>query len=191
MIRRILSILIAMTMIAVSANAQNISFEVQANEAKISLTGAAEMTALQFNLHLPEGVTLDTNNARLGSATDGHTLCIETLAGGDLLFILYSMDLKPFKNGELLRLPFNGALDGDVSLYTIRTATKNAVSHMCSDVSFDLTNGDADAIEDVIASSLSEIVGVYSVSGQKLPAPQKGLNIIRMSDGTTRKVMIK
>ena len=32
---------------------------------------------------------------------------------------------------------------------------------------------------------------IYDLQGRKLSAPQKGLNIIRMSDGTTRKVMIK
>ena len=31
---------------------------------------------------------------------------------------------------------------------------------------------------------------VYNLSGQKLSTPQKGINIIRMSDGTTRKVLI-
>ena len=71
MIRRILSMLFALMAIVVSANAQSLSFEVQANEAKISLTGATEMTALQFNLKLPEGVSVDTSNATLGNATDG------------------------------------------------------------------------------------------------------------------------
>ena len=39
--------------------------------------------------------------------TDGHTLCMETLDNGDLLFILYSMNLNTFKDGELLRIPIN------------------------------------------------------------------------------------
>ena len=69
--------------IVISANAQNLSFEMLANEATISLTGATEMTALQFNLKLPEGVSVESNNATLGSATDNHTLCIETLDNGD------------------------------------------------------------------------------------------------------------
>ena len=99
---------LAFALISLGATAQNLTFEVQANEAKISLTGATEMTALQFNLKLPKGVSVDTNNATLGSATDGHTLCIETLDNGDLLFILYSMDLNTFMDGELLRLPING-----------------------------------------------------------------------------------
>lgn len=31
----------------------------------------------------------------------------------------------------------------------------------------------------------------YSLDGRRLSAPQKGLNIVRMADGTTRKVMVK
>lgn len=31
----------------------------------------------------------------------------------------------------------------------------------------------------------------YALDGQKLSAPRKGLNIVKMSDGTTRKVFVK
>ena len=42
------------------------------------------------------------------------------------------------------------------------------------------------------ASSESEVkeVARYSVDGSRISAPVKGINIIKMSDGTTRKVMI-
>ena len=63
------------------------------------------MTALQFNLALPEGVSLSKGGVTLGAATNGHTLNVETLDNGDHLFVLYSMDLNPFKDGELLRIP--------------------------------------------------------------------------------------
>jgi hypothetical protein len=39
--------------------------------------------------------------------------------------------------------------------------------------------------------SLVERDSIYDLSGRKLPALQKGINIIRMSDGTSRKVMVK
>ena len=175
---RILRTLLALMAIVVSANAQSLSFEVQANEAKISLTGATEMTALQFNLKLPEGVTIDTSNATLGSATDNHTLCIETLNNGDLLFILYSMDLNTFTDGELLRLPVNGVQDGDTNLYTIHYASADAVSHEGEDVVADITS---------LTPNPSPRRGeIYNVSGQRLNKMQKGINI---KDG--RKVLVK
>jgi len=169
MIRRILSLL-ALIAIVVSANAQSLSFEVQANEAKISLSGATEMTALQFNLQLPEGVSIDTSNATLGSATDGHTLCIETLDNGDLLFILYSMDLNTFMDGELLRIPINGVQDGDANLYTIRYASTDAVSHEAEDI---VTRSPS------LTPALSKGEGaIYNVSGQQINKMQKGINIV-------------
>lgn len=43
-----------------------------------------------------------------------------------------------------------------------------------------------------LASSLSKSEGgIYDLQGRKLSVLQKGINIIRMSDGTVRKVMIK
>ena len=32
---------------------------------------------------------------------------------------------------------------------------------------------------------------IFDLQGRQLPAMQRGLNIVRMSDGTTKKVMIK
>ena len=166
--KKLLTLVFAL--VSLGANAQNISFEVEANEAKISLTGATEMTALQFNLKLPEGVTVNTDAATLGSATDGHTLCIETLDNGDLLFILYNMDLNPFKDGELLRLPVNGSLDGDTSLYTIRYASADAMSHEAEDI--------ITGIEQPLSISHEGEGIIYSVSGQRLSKIQKGINIV-------------
>ena len=34
------------------------------------------------------------------------------------------------------------------------------------------------------------VLGYYSLDGKRLAKPQRGLNIIRMSDGTTKKVII-
>lgn len=35
------------------------------------------------------------------------------------------------------------------------------------------------------------VVGIYSVDGVKLSQPKSGLNIIRYSDGTARKVIVR
>ena len=50
------------------------------------------------------------------------------------------------------------------------------------------------AIEGVAAEEISEPavpVAFFSVSGARLNAPQKGINIVRMSNGTVRKVLVK
>ena len=51
------------------------------------------------------------------------------------------------------------------------------------------TNGEGEtAVKDVSASNINE-AKYYSLDGKQLTAPQKGLNILKMSDGTTWKVV--
>ena len=146
-----LFLLISLTAIAIYSNAQNLSVQdIEASvgdeaELVVSLAGGTQMSALQFNLHLPEGVSFaesgDTHGATLGTATSDHTLRMEPLTNGDLLVILYSMDLTPFTDGELLRIPLaagSEALSSEGQLYKVRTATTDAVSHTCGDVAFDI-----------------------------------------------------
>lgn len=47
------------------------------------------------------------------------------------------------------------------------------------------------AVEEVEAAGDAREVARYSVDGRQLNAPQQGLNIIKMSDGTSRKVWVK
>lgn len=46
-------------------------------------------------------------------------------------------------------------------------------------------------IENVNNSSEATIVARYNVNGVQIAAPVKGINIVKMSDGTTRKVLVK
>ena len=50
----------------------------------------------------------------------------------------------------------------------------------------DYTDGVADFL-----NGEAEIEGFYDVQGKKLPRMQKGVNIIRMTDGSTRKILVK
>ncbi|MBO7068142.1 MAG: leucine-rich repeat protein [Bacteroidaceae bacterium] len=45
-------------------------------------------------------------------------------------------------------------------------------------------------VENIISTESAER-SYYTADGRKLPAPQKGINIIRYSDGTTKKVLVK
>ncbi len=51
------------------------------------------------------------------------------------------------------------------------------------------TSSDPDGIGEVKASEEATEIARYDIQGRKIAGPQKGINIIRMSDGTTRKVM--
>lgn len=57
-----------------------------------------------------------------------------------------------------------------------------------------LTDDDPKPTTVVIAPAATQkptIVECYSFDGKSISVPQRGLNIIRMSDGTTRKVVVK
>lgn len=159
----------------------------------VSLAEGSSMTALQFNLSLPEGVFLKDNSntygTTLGTATDGHTLSVQSLASGDLLFILYSMELKAFSDGELLRIPLkagDAATTANGKLYTVRTATAEAVSHPCADATFSAKVTGTDGIEGVGAGSAKQ-QAIHDLQGRRIKgAPQKGIYI---KDG--KKVLIQ
>ena len=179
--------------VSVSTHAQSLSvqnIEAQTGEETqlvVSLSEGTSMTALQFNLSLPKGVSLKNNSGTygttLGEATDGHTLSIEPLASGDLLFILYSMDLKSFGNGEILRLPITaGSEAGEFSgsLTTFRTATVDAMSHAGNGATFQITVKDSATGVDAIDNSQLKIDNWYSVDGVKLQGEptRKGVYIV-------------
>ena len=168
----------AFALMSFGATAQNLSFEVQANEATMNISGATGMTALQFCLQLPADVTLDTSNATMGEATASHTLCMETLDNGDLLFILYSMNLSRFKDGELLRIPININGEGTARLYNVRFADTEAVSYAGEET--------ATGIASPKSSPKGKDLKIYNLAGQRLNKMQRGINIM---DG--RKVLIK
>ena len=53
------------------------------------------------------------------------------------------------------------------------------------------TSIDPDGIEEVKASEDAVEIARYDIQGRKIAKPQKGINIIRYSDGTTRKLLVK
>lgn len=56
---------------------------------------------------------------------------------------------------------------------------------------FKLMEYDVTGIENIKSSENAEELSRFSVNGQRLDAPQKGINIIKMSDGSVKKVVVK
>jgi len=146
--QRILQTIVALLAIAGDATAQTLSvasIEATAGgqaELEVSASGMAGVTALQFNLALPQGVTLNESAITKSNAAGIHTLSVQTMANGDRLIVLCHTDLELLRNGTLLRLPITvgqqtGSFSG--SLYTVRTANTAAESHECSAVGFNIT----------------------------------------------------
>ena len=54
-----------------------------------------------------------------------------------------------------------------------------------------IVEGIENAVKSVETDAQAGETERYNVSGQRISSPQKGLNIVKMSDGTTRKIMCK
>ena len=54
-----------------------------------------------------------------------------------------------------------------------------------------IVEGIENAVKSVETDAQAEETVRYNVGGQRISTPQKGLNIVKMSDGTTRKIMCK
>ena len=50
---------------------------------------------------------------------------------------------------------------------------------------------DSNKMEDATTGAGPEVVARYSLDGRRLTALQRGVNILKMSDGSTRKVIVK
>jgi len=159
-------IFVALLVIACSAKAQELTLQASGTGLVVNANGLTAMTALQFNLELPEGASI-TNEATLGKATDNHTLCIDTLDNGDHLFILYSMDLNTFSDGELLRISLI-TNEGTARLYNVRFADTEAVSHEGAEVATGIKT---------LSNSLLKGENIFNLAGQRLSKMQKGINI--------------
>lgn len=55
----------------------------------------------------------------------------------------------------------------------------------------ELPKGEATAIKGVETSENATVVARYAADGSEVSAPVKGINILKLSDGTTRKVVVK
>ena len=95
---------------------------------------------------------------------------------------------KTFTMGSIERVQFDaytiqqeGTLDASLSV-TIGGVEKS--------VNILFFNGDEDGIQSVNGNG-GKPMALYSVDGRKLPTAQKGVNIVRMNDGTVKKVLVK
>lgn len=93
---------------------------------------------------------------------------------------------------------------GNLADYNFQQYGFNVVSHMQYDentetssltpsplICVDLVNGTSTGIEETATGNDQSIVARYSIDGRKLSAPTRGLNIVRLSNGKTIKVMVK
>ena len=184
--RRIYIVIVGLLALLGGANAQTLSvqpIEVKAGEQAtltVNISQPSDATALQFNLQLPIGVTINESNCTLGNGTNGHTLSVNRMNSGDYLFVLYQMDFQTFSDGTLLTIPINVATDaktGNGKLYTVRSSKSDAVSLQKDETTFTVTvSEELTKIENVKTNVQTPYV--FNLNGQRLELPRKGINIV-------------
>ena len=84
------------------------------------------------------------------------------------------------------QLTIAGVKEGN-STITLKANSNGIVATTTLSVKVDAATG----IKGVENTSDIHEVARYTVDGKRISAPQKGINIVRMSDGSTRKVVVK
>ena len=89
-----------------------------------------------------------------------------------------------------LEIPVGITSVPDYAFYGVRLSTINITHGVTTIGKYAFIEGDPTGIREVHESH-SQDADYHDLSGKCLDTPKQGLNIIRMSDGTVRKVMVK
>lgn len=149
----------------------------------VKINGSAAYVGAQMDIKLPAGVTL--LSATSGSSE--HNLYQNTLADGTQRVVVSSMQNSALgTNGEaVVLLELAGKVDGNISIANVFASDARGIAY-----SIDGTGEGTTGIGGVDADkSLKD--KIYSVGGQVMKTLKKGVNILRGSDGSTKKVLRK
>lgn len=149
----------------------------------VKINGSAAYVGAQMDIKLPAGVTL--LSATSGSSE--HNLYQNTLADGTQRVVVSSMQNSALgTNGEaVVLLELAGKVDGNISISNVFASDARGIAY-----SIDGTGEGTTGIGGVDADkSLKD--KIYSVGGQVMKTLKKGVNILRGSDGSTKKVLRK
>lgn len=149
----------------------------------VRINGFAAYVGAQMDIKLPAGVTL--LSATSGSSE--HNLYQNTLADGTQRVVVSSMQNSALgTNGEaVVLLELAGKVDGNISIANVFASDARGIAY-----SIDGTGEGTTGIGGVDADkSLND--KIYSVGGQVMKTLKKGVNILRGSDGSTKKVLRK
>lgn len=105
----------------------------------------------------------------------------QTLTAGETTEVSYTLDLPTYAK-------LKNALQMDqIYVIAILIASDGKVANVAKTK---VTDNEPTAISNVDNTTATEAAR-YTLDGRQVSAPQRGLNIIRLSDGTVRKVMVK
>ena len=146
------------------------------------LNNSSSFIGAQVDIQLPIGMTL--LDARLSGRAAGHEVQIYDNGGGNYRLVIFSMANAAFEgnSGELVELTIEGIGNPVATDMILADPTHTAVQGKTADTTL---------LDSIMESAHNVKERIYNAAGQSLRAVQRGINIIRRSDGTTSKEMHK
>ena len=171
----------------------------------VDMSGVADYTAASFDIKVPEDVrvaidengkpivalgnaTATTHNLKAAMQEDGKTISVAcyaddnacfTKTGGSIITVALTTDydMVPDENAQ-------------ISLANCIVTKPNLSSVMLDD--YLINTGIINGVEELETTDMESVpFTYYTLDGIQLSAPQKGFNLIKMSDGQVKKVWVK
>lgn len=132
-------------------------------------------------------VTADAGRIGIGGNNNGNLG--ETLNVNDASIYVTSGGIKDLKNFSIANATIRRPADGYFS--SDKKGIVNVHGGIANEVLILSNNDIVNAIDAIEVDSDAEVRDIFDASGRRLDGTRQGLNIIRMYDGTTKKVVVK
>lgn len=148
-----------------------LQMDADANGFSVSLTNEGQYLGMQYDLVLPEGMTLEDVTLNKSRAA-GHTVMWNRLEDGSYRVVAFSTNGTPFfgNMGELLNLRLSGNHSGQVRMENIFFVGIDLQKHLFEDLYLQ-TTGICEREKGIVKSGEA----VYDLQGRKVTTPRKGL----------------
>lgn len=157
-----------------------VSSENTDREYAMALSGMTSFVGAQMDIQLPAGMTLES--AELVDASTDHEVAISENGAGSYRLVIYSMTNSTVNavEGVMLRIHTSGIGTPEMSNVIFADEESNA---------WLINKANQSIIDSIISGAKNLKDRIYNAAGQTMRKIQKGINIIRHSDGTTTKEM--
>ena len=174
-------------------------FEGDTLEIAVQLSNTHEVRAVQGNIKLPEGFSfvmksndrLDVKN--LNERSEGFSLSCTLQEDGSMTFTHLSIDSYAYMGNEGGIFTFKVTANANIQSDKYEVSLKDVVLSINGEA-YEQPDSNSSILADRIEAMIAtEVIGsdYFDIQGRRLSAPQKGINIIHYSDGTTKKILIK
>ena len=156
----------------------------------IMLDGKSDnFTGCQFDLYLPEGLSVAEEDGfplvdiGSGTTTKKHTVSMTYQPDGALRVVCYSNNNSTFSGEEILTVAIHAAANAPIgsalaALRNITLSRPDVTGVTLDDFENELFISILDGIENIAVAPASDAAPVFTLSGQRLAAPCKGVNIV-------------